>query len=113
MAVMEMLVDAAKIMDGDAVSVVGDGGADIMQVTPAVRKTRFKFEPDTDVVLASEVYLSGAHIAGWGKKEQMYAKVLERFLKSRLLEGLDMARTSVPTAKTLMDRMSYLLAERR
>eukprot|EP00171_Calliarthron_tuberculosum_P006056 IDg6056t1 len=110
---MRLLLDAAKKMNGDSARAADGSDAKVVKEIRAIRKMRLKFTPDIDLVLASEVQLSGAHIAEWGKKEKMYGKVLERFMQSRQLQEIDLSRILIPTAKTLMDCMSYLLSERK
>lgn len=61
---MDSFVEADKIMDGDAVSVVGHDGMDILAVILQVRTTRFKFSLNDAQVLPSEEQLRGAQDAG-------------------------------------------------
>lgn len=93
---MKVLIDAVDIMCGEAVSVIRDGRDNDVKVVEAVRKMQFNFTPDTYLVLMSEVYVSRANIAGWGKKEEMCCKLLECFVRSLQVEAMDMTLTSIP-----------------
>eukprot|EP00171_Calliarthron_tuberculosum_P008763 IDg8763t1 len=90
-----------------------DVDTETLEAILCARKSRFKFKPGANLVLMLEVQLSGAHIAGWGQKAKMYDRVLERFLKSREGSSMDLGRIVLRTVKTLKDRISNLLSERK
>lgn len=56
---MDLLADAEMINE-EAVIIEED-----VSVPKPVRKTRFNFTPETDLVLLSEVQVCRAYIAGW------------------------------------------------
>lgn len=99
-------------IDGEAVSVVVDGGDDVVQAVQDAGR-RFVFSHDTDMALIAETQLFNAHICSQGQKKIKYQEVLENFLKSREYMSVAGEGMPIPTWKTLNDRMRKLINDRK
>lgn len=91
---------------------------DAVKVVPAVAvrrplaKARFVFTDSLDMALLYEVQLSGAHIQAPGKKQVLFDKVLDGFVKSHEYTAVE-KNLPQPTWRTISDRLFKLVRDRR
>lgn len=104
---MDLLADAS-LMNEEAVIIEKD-----VSVPKPVRKMCFKLTSETDLVFLSEVQVCRAHIAGWGVKDKLFSKVLERFAMSHQVTAMYLSWNMMLTPKPLKDRTAHLLSERK
>lgn len=98
----------------DAVTEVADGPEEVtvVPVRQVTSRGRFVFDEDMSMALIYEVQLHGAHLYSPGKKQQLFEKVQEGFLRSREYQAVKKDKPT-PSWPTLADRLFNMASARK
>ena len=78
-----------------------------------IRAKRFRFDNQTDLVLARTVSMLGAHISNYGKIEKKLEGVLAAFCSHQLVLEKISLELPTPMLSTLRERYNELISNRR